>query len=425
MVIQHNIPATNAYRNLTSNRSGLSKNLEKLSAGYRINRAADDAAGLAISEAMRSKINGLEQATANANDAIGLIQTEEGALTETHSMLQRMTTLATQAANGTYNSTARASIQKEMNELGDEIDRIANNTDYNGIKPLAEASNKGTNIKNNSDLLNMTMQIGPTKGEVLDLKGHDMTLKGIFKDLDTIERATGAHWYCSTFTGIYDVLGNWDTVTGDFTEDNRLDLDQSKKDLVHAVKVAAAKEGIAVPSSFFVTVNVSNSDNNYIVDVNVHNAGNLFASSLSWIDNPMITALREAFTAIDGVQKCKGEVADHLTDGKEYIQVTSSGVDGDDVTSNANRVIQNIQSAINHVSRYRAELGAKQNRLEHTINNLQVTSENTIAAESRIRDTDMAKEMAAYTKNNILSQAAQSMLAQANQTGQGVLSLLQ
>jgi flagellin len=158
MVIQHNIAATNSYRNLTANRSGLSKNLEKLSSGYRINRAADDAAGLAISEAMRSKINGLDQATANANDAIGLIQTEEGALTETHSMLQRMTTLATQAANGTYNSTSRASIQKEMDELGNEIDRIANHTDYNGIKPLSEDSNKKSgSTDNNSQHLNMTM----------------------------------------------------------------------------------------------------------------------------------------------------------------------------------------------------------------------------------------------------------------------------
>ena len=156
--------------------------------------------------------------------------------------------------------------------------------------------------------------------------------------------------------------------------------------------------------------------------ISINNAGSIFSPAPG---NAMLTALMDAYGAIDGVQKCRGETADSLNDGKEYIQVTASGVDGDDVTSNANRVIKNIQTAIDHVSRYRAELGAKQNRLEHTINNLQVTSENTIAAESRIRDTDMAKEMAAYTKNNILSQAAQSMLAQANQSGQGVLSLLQ
>ena len=157
--------------------------------------------------------------------------------------------------------------------------------------------------------------------------------------------------------------------------------------------------------------------------VSIKNAGSVFTNATS--GTAIQNALLDAYDALDGVQKSKGSTAEGLSDGKEYIQITSSGVANDDVTANANRVVKNIQSAIDHVSSYRAELGAKQNRLEHTINNLQVTSENTTAAESRIRDTDMAKEMAAYTKNNILSQAAQSMLAQANQSGQGVLSLLQ
>ena len=414
MVIQHNIPATNAYRNLTSNRSGLSKNLEKLSSGFRINRAADDAAGLAISEAMRSKINGLDQATANANDAIGLIQTEEGALTETHSMLQRMTTLATQAANGTYNSTSRASIQKEMDELGNEIDRIANNTDYNGIKPLASDSNKTLTGENNSDKQNMTMQIGPTKGEVLDLKGQDMTLKGIFNDLDKVS-SSGV---TVTATGLDG--DDTDTINGPkaklkaLIDDKKVDKDQAGKDLTNAVRDAMNRADMKGAAS---------------VSVTVTDAGSVSISGGSKITgdgaDSVKAALLDAYDSLDGVQKSKGDTATGLTDGKEYIQITSSGVAGDDVTANANRVVKNIQSAIDHVSSYRAELGAKQNRLEHTINNLQVTSENTTAAESRIRDTDMAKEMAAYTKNNILSQAAQSMLAQANQSGQGVLSLLQ
>ncbi|MCR4653432.1 MAG: flagellar hook associated protein [Eubacterium sp.] len=407
MVIQHNIPATNAYRNLTSNRSGLSKNLEKLSSGFRINRAADDAAGLAISEAMRSKINGLDQATANANDAIGLIQTEEGALTETHSMLQRMTTLATQAANGTYNSTSRASIQKEMDELGNEIDRIANNTDYNGIKPLARDSNKTLDGENNSEKLNMTMQIGPTKGEVLDLKGQDMTLKGIFNDLDKVNGVT------ATSTGV-----SVPTTAGSqlvkLISDKKVDKTQAEKDLTNAVRDAMNRVGIKGATSVSISLS-STGTISYI------GQGNITGSKAIAVYN----ALADAYDALDGVQKSKGSPADTLTDGKEYIQITSSSSANDDVTANANRVVKNIQSAIDHVSSYRAELGAKQNRLEHTINNLQVTSENTTAAESRIRDTDMAKEMAAYTKNNILSQAAQSMLAQANQTGQGVLSLLQ
>ena len=268
MVIQHNIAANNAYRNLSANASNGQKNLEKLSSGYRINRSADDAAGLAISEQMRSKINGLDQATANANDAIGLIQTAEGALTETHSMLQRMVTLATQSANGTYNTTARSAISAEVNALKEEINRIASTTDYNGVKPLAASSD-------------IQVQVGPTSGETLS--------------------------------------------------------------------IAAAK---------------------------------MDASSLSIKD----------------------------------IKVSS--------VSSANTAITAINKAIDKVSSHRANLGASQNRLEHTINNLKTTSENMTAAESRIRDTDMAKEMAAFTKNNILNQAAQSMLSQANQQPQGVLSLL-
>ena len=270
MVIQHNIAANNAYRNLSMNSTSSQKNLEKLSSGYRINRSADDAAGLAISEQMRSKINGLDQATQTAQDGIGLIQTAEGALTETHNMLQRLVTLSTQAANGTYNSTARTSIKSEVEELKTEITRIANTTDYNGIKPIASNATKP-----------ITLQVGPTSGEILTV-------------------------------------------------------------------------------------------------------------------------------AVSGLTASKLSISD--------ISVTS--------VSKANAAITKLNTAIDKVSKHRANLGAAQNRLEHTINNLKVTSENMTAAESRIRDTDMAKEIAAFTKNNILNQAAQSMLAQANQQPQGVLSLL-
>ena len=290
MVIQHNIAANNAYRNLSSNASNGQKNLEKLSSGYRINRSADDAAGLAISEQMRSKINGLDQATANANDAIGLIQTAEGALTETHSMLQRMVTLATQSANGTYNSTARTAIGEEVTALKAELNRIASTTDYNGVKPLNTGNAPGAAaapaVGGGSPAPapaagGIVVQIGPTAGETLT--------------------------------------------------------------------IATAKMGS-----------------------------------------------------------------------------TALGVNAVDVStvSKANSAITTINKAINSVSTHRAKLGASQNRLEHTINNLKTTNENMTAAESRIRDTDMAKEMAAFTKNNILNQAAQSMLSQANQQPQGVLSLL-
>ena len=290
MVIQHNIAANNAYRNLSANSANGQKNLEKLSSGYRINRSADDAAGLAISEQMRSKINGLDQATSNANDAIGLIQTAEGALTETHSMLQRMVTLATQSANGTYNSTARTAIGEEVTALKAELNRIASTTDYNGVKPLNTGNAPGAAPAAGGGGVTPTpapaaggivVQIGPTAGETLT--------------------------------------------------------------------IATAKMGS-----------------------------------------------------------------------------TALGVNAVDVStvSKANSAITTINKAINSVSTHRAKLGASQNRLEHTINNLKTTNENMTAAESRIRDTDMAKEMAAFTKNNILNQAAQSMLSQANQQPQGVLSLL-
>ena len=291
MVIQHNIAANNAYRNLSANASNGQKNLEKLSSGYRINRSADDAAGLAISEQMRSKINGLDQATANANDAIGLIQTAEGALTETHSMLQRMVTLATQSANGTYNSTARGAISEEVKALKDEIDRIASTTDYNGVKPLQKTAAAGGG------------------GGV-------------------------------------------------------------------AVTPTPAPSGTTATSGIQVQIGPTSTEVLYIATTNMN------ASSL----------------------------------GIKSISVST--------VSNANTAITKINDAINKVSTHRAKLGASQNRLEHTINNLKTTNENMTAAESRIRDTDMAKEMAAFTKNNILNQAAQSMLSQANQQPQGVLSLL-
>ena len=275
MVIQHNIAAINSYRNLGINQSGLSKNLEKLSSGYRVNRAGDDAAGLAISEAMRSQINGLNQAATNAKDAIGLIQTAEGALTETHSMLQRLVTLATQSANGTYSSTARANIQEEAAALEKEITRIADNTDFNGIKPLKKTQESG-----------MTFQIGPSSAETIN-------------------------------------------------------------------------------------VNMSHMD-----------AASLLTSAT--------------------------ETSSNITDQKKA----------------KDNLLNTINNAITSVSKYRAHLGAAQNRLEHTVNNLKVTSENIQAAESRIRDTDMAEEITAYTKNNILLQAAQSMLTQANASPQGVLSML-
>ena len=334
MIIQHNIAAINSYRNLGINQSGLNKNLEKLSSGYKINRAGDNAAGLAISESMRSQINGLNQAVNNANDAIGLIQTAEGALTETHSMLQRLTTLASQSANGTYNSVARGNLQSEVNNLLDEIDRIANNTDFNGIKPLA---NPGYD---------------DTKGIVTNKSGVSVT------DLQKANTSSKVQ-YWSSYSG----------------------LDKTKVD---------AKMTFQIGPSRYETIAVSKA--------NMTSAG-LGLSGLSSTLN--------------------GEVVKPSTYTAEGRIRVSGGN-----TLAGNSAISRINNAINIVSTYRAKLGAAQNRLEHTVNNLRVTSENITAAESRIRDTDMADEITAFTKNNILLQASQSMLAQSNSVPQSVLSLL-
>ncbi len=345
MIIQHNIAAINSYRNLGINQSGLNKNLEKLSSGYKINRAGDDAAGLAISESMRSQINGLNQAAKNAQDAIGLIQTAEGALTEVHSMLQRLTTLASQSANGTYNTVARGNLQSEVDELLKEIDRIANNTDFNGIKPLAASNGAGK----------MTFQIGPSSAETITVNSQAMTASGIQAAIwqDKVDRSQNTY-----------KIGN-------------------------------------------TTVTLTGGANSYIKASGA--VGSAYATDLA---NASTTKLQTPA----GVTMSKATAASALLATMD-ISGTSTVV--------ANAAIDTINAAINAVSSYRAKLGAAQNRLEHTVNNLKVTSENITSAESRIRDTDMADEITAFTKNNILLQASQSMLAQSNSVPQSILSLLQ
>ena len=274
MVVQHNMQAANTNRQLGITTGLQAKSTEKLASGFRVNRAGDDAAGLAISEKMRSQIRGLDRASTNAQDGISVVQTAEGALNEVHSILQRMNELATQAANDTNTSTDRSQIQLEINQLGSEIDRISSTTQFNTMD-LLDGSFTGKNL-----------QVGSLSGQKIELNISSMSASGL--------------------------------------------------------SLGAAGSSLKV-SSF----------------------------------------------------------------------------------SKAGASMKLIQAAIDKVSVQRATLGAVQNRLEHTIANLDTSSENTSAAESRIRDTDMAKEMVTYSKNNILAQAGQSMLAQANQSTQGVLSLLQ
>ena len=351
MIIQHNIAAINSYRNLGINQSGLNKNLEKLSSGYKINRAGDDAAGLAISESMRSQINGLNQAAKNAQDAIGLIQTAEGALTEVHSMLQRLTTLASQSANGTYNTVARGNLQSEVEELLKEIDRIANNTDFNGIKPLAATNSAGK----------MTFQIGPSSAETITVNSQAMTASGIQAAIwkDVVDRGADGTYKVGNNKNSVETILNGTANSEDYLKEDGTIGDIYKTD-IEATKTMELK-------------------------------------------NPK------------GVDMTKATVASALLPTMN-ISGTSTVV--------ANAAIDTINAAINAVSSYRAKLGAAQNRLEHTVNNLKVTSENITSAESRIRDTDMADEITAFTKNNILLQASQSMLAQSNSVPQSILSLL-
>jgi flagellin len=457
MVIQHNISAVNSYRQLNTNQNALSKNLEKLSSGYRINRAADDAAGLAISESMRSKINGLDQAEANANDAIGLIQTEEGALTETHSMLQRMTTLATQAANGTYatseeGQTARDSIQKEVDELADEITRIAQNTKYNGLSPL-DGANSASGVKYTVN------QAGAAATMISSTNSVDGT---------TIQNAADTSYVIKTGAD------GKQTVAGTFTTDDAKAAlkDQAAElnknaganisyEVLTKAEISAYNKGTSGVNSA-VTGIASQADNShtaYIVKIDstsgsesaslaTDSNGTTIKSDTDDLASKAQQSLTDAGATIQlQVGPTSGETltvnqtdmtfaglfgASNKTNGHAAQSGLTTGVNTDgtnkvldmSTVDNANKAIDSIKNAINSVSSYRADLGAKQNRLEHTINNLKTTNENVTAAESRIRDTDMAKEIASYTKNNILSQAAQSMLAQANQSGQGVLTLL-
>ena len=301
MVVQHNMQAANSNRMLGITTSAQAKSTEKLSSGYKINRAADDAAGLAISEKMRSQVRGLDRASTNAQDGISVVQTAEGALNEVHSILQRMNELATQAANDTNTSIDRSQIKLEVDQLSSEIDRISSTTQFNTMNLL------------DGNFTAKNLQVGSLSGQRIELSIHAMNAEALGLGSGTsasVTKSTASVW------------------------DNFKDS-----------KIAAA--------------------------------GPTFAS----LD-------------VDSFE-------------------------------NAGHTMKKVQRAIDIVSKQRATLGAVQNRLEHTIANLDNVSENTQSAESRIRDTDMAKEMVNYSKNNILQQAGQSMLAQANQSNQGVLSLLQ
>ena len=490
MRIQHNIAALNSYRNLTGNNNAVAKNLEKLSSGYRINRAGDDAAGLAISEKMRAQITGLNTAQKNAQDGVSLVQTAEGALTEVHSMLNRMVELADQSANGTYdNEVDRANLQKEIASLKDEIDRIADSTNFNGINLLD----------------------GSLSAAKLDVKSANIAGKPI---PPTVNAATGT---TSTFVAVAGTAGTKQTLTVEYADESGT---------LHEVEVEYTSDNNATKNDAAILGALQKSELASVFDIKSDTNGNFtLTSKVGGENGAKLTGISTTDTTPNAVKagavtKGKNETVT-LTNGAqniaagdtivlngktyEFVANTSSkpktegataivvGANEDATIANLNTALENagvkatkagtnlvlsatkdgaaltlqigdtsedfnqmnvsvgdmhtaalgiadidistqagakaavdkIKSAINSVSSTRGDLGAIQNRLEHTINNLSVTAENMTAAESRIRDVDMANEMMAYTKNNILVQSSQAMLAQANQLPQGVLQLLQ
>ncbi|GIO42016.1 flagellin N-terminal helical domain-containing protein [Paenibacillus apis] len=373
MIINHNIAALNTHRQLGANTGASSKNLEKLSSGLRINRAGDDAAGLAISEKMRGQIRGLDMAQKNAQDGISLIQTAEGALTETHSILQRMRELAVQASSDTNEGVDRQKLQSEVDELSKEIKRISTDTEFNNQKVL------------NGDFNDKVFHIGANSGQSIRLSIGDMS---------------------NTELGVNGFYNK--TTSGGFEGVNR-----TSADITVTVNMGAA-------NTEKTTVDASN-PNAIIVTLASEDGTATTAKNSDLLD-----ALKSAGLDVKFATGTSGEAA--AAAGTITFAAASAASDevGVNISSQvtADAAITTINNALNKVSEERSKLGANQNRLEHTINNLGATSENLTAAESRIRDVDMAKEMMSFTKNNILTQAAQAMLAQANQQPQGVLQLL-
>ena len=403
MRIQHNIMAMNAYRNYANNTSSLSKNLEKLSSGYKINRAGDDAAGLAISEKMRAQITGLDKAQDNAKDGISLVQTAEGALTEVHDMLNRMVELADQSANGTYDvETDRANLQKEVEQLKSEINRIADSANFNGIKLLdgSMSANATTKINNAGTGTTAAVDVNIVADTVFGTDGKETNLT--FKLAAVSSNGTdGAK------------VSENGTVTISLKKGTQYSSDDIQALLAKAVGTKAGiNEDIlqAAQSATVTGTGVTDKTGAWTA------LGASTAAAQANGGKPLTLQIGDTSDSFNqlkvGIKDCHVDALG-LTDMKIGDQASAAAA------------LDKIKSAINYVSDVRGTLGATQNRLDHTINNLSVMQENIQDAESTIRDTDVADEMMAYTKNNILIQSAQAMLAQANQVPQGVLQLLQ
>lgn len=533
MRINHNIAAMNTHRQLTGNTIGANKSLEKLSSGLRINRAGDDAAGLAISEKMRAQIRGLDMASKNAQDGISLIQTAEGALNETHSILQRMREVADQSANGTNTADDRAALQEEVKQLKEEIDRIGNTTEFNTQKLLngalkgAAGGSVGSNLTTGAIVAKLSgarlSGTGAMSGSVTDaadfvketinIDGSEITVD--WSTLTTAEKSilSGVTASKATQTAAVDLIvskineaidasgKNASHVTGYADSTGQMVLNSATKGIDSEISITS---GAGVVTKFGNTPTVTSGSTNYngsaitafsgdmkIGNINLqvsisgiaqgdtmvsgaikiqaginaaisgYNSGNGYSSGdANFIEKVSVTISTDGRFQISSPTGAisfsdragKTELSDLGLSGAQTeaaggggmtfqiganrgqtisfsvgdMRSAALGVNTVDVSSatSASQALETLDSAIKNVSAQRSKMGAVQNRLEHTINNLQTASENLTAAESRIRDVDMAKEMMDFTKSNILSQAAQAMLAQANQQPQGVLQLL-
>ncbi|PZF13477.1 flagellin [Curtobacterium sp. MCPF17_011] len=394
MSINTNLSALNTYRNLNATQNDLSKSLEKLSSGLRINRAADDAAGLSISEGLKSQVGGLTVAARNAQDGISVVQTAEGGLTETHSILQRMRDLAVQAGNDSNNDTSRAAIKTESDQLQKELGRIATSTNFNGINLLdGSQTNMKFQVGANGDAnsqITVDLSGANVKSISNALSGGDLDLTGTTFAIDDVaDLTTGSVSFTSTKDGVSTTVKTGtlkDTADGSAAKFQSVD------------EYASALRSDADFSSHF-SVAVKKDDNGAGVGIVVTA---LDGGTLATADNA---------TAGDGLGA--GAAGTAVTGGVKF-----------DTAANAQASIKLIDQQIAQVSSARSNLGAIQNRFDHAINVTNVAKENLTAAKSRITDVDMAEEMVKYTRDNILSQAGTSMLAQANQSTQGVLSLL-
>jgi len=538
MRINHNIASMNTHRQLTANTAGAGKSLEKLSSGLRINRAGDDAAGLAISEKMRAQIRGLDMASKNAQDGISLIQTAEGALNETHSILQRMRELADQSANGTNTADDRAALQEEIKQLKDEIDRIGNSTEFNTQKllngALKHAGGAVTTSDNTTGAAVAKLTTGKVTGsgtintqlsgigtadfveETIKIDGNDVkvdwskltteeqnVLKGASTDatsrnkakdliINKINEAIDASGKnVAHVSGYIDSAGKLVVESGTKGIDSKVEAgtngvlkkavgtgggvtsggttnyngtsitaatkaDLTVNGILMEVSLSAFTNGTTTMASgaklLASGINAAISGYNGITKKNSGEAGYIEKVSVSVTadgrfsisseSGPVTLKDRVGQTAISdlGLSDAQTEAAggggvtfqiganrgQTISFGIGDMRTAALGLSDIDVSTatKASQALSKLDSAIKTVSAQRSKMGAVQNRLEHTINNLQTASENLTAAESRIRDVDMAKEMMDFTKNNILSQAAQAMLAQANQQPQGVLQLL-